>query len=91
MIVNVNGSFLFGLLYALVVARGLAPAQHAEAAPLAFGVGFPGSFATFSTFALDTHVLLTDGWPELAAKILISVVAGIPALRAGLLVENACL
>jgi len=70
----------------------LGAAQQAEAARLAVGVGFPGSFTTFSTFALDTHVLLTDGWPELAtANVLISVVAGIPALRAGLLVGKACL
>jgi CrcB protein len=90
-VVNVSGSFLLGLLYALILAR-VGAAEHAEATRLALGVGFLASFTTFSTFELDTHVLLTDGWWGLAtANILGSVVGGLLALRAGMMVARAWL
>ena len=89
LVVNVSGSFLLGLLYGLVAARAGA-AEHAEALRLAVGVGFLGAFTTFSTFELDTHVLLTDGsWRFAAANMVGSLMGGLLALRAGMLVACA--
>ena len=77
-VVNVAGSFLFG------VALGL---EIGGPASLAAAVGFCGAFTTFSSFAVDTVSLAEDGDPGRAAlnaggtlvSALVAVVLGIEA------------
>ncbi|KKL00208.1 fluoride efflux transporter CrcB [Rheinheimera mesophila] len=57
LLVNILGSFVLGLLY------GLFLAEHLTVNPwkTLIGVGFLGAFTTFSTFSLDTVLLLQQG------------------------------
>ena len=81
LVVNMTGAFVVGLLSALIVDRGVLPADLR--APLV--VGFLGAYTTFSTLMLDGWRLAEDGLPALAAVDLIgSVVLGIVAVGGGL-------
>jgi CrcB protein len=85
-VINVCGSFLLGVLGALVAER-VFPAS--EAMRLALGVGFLGAFTTFSTFEFETHALLEDGsWLMAAANMFGSLFVGLVALRAGIVVAR---
>ncbi len=53
---NAIGSFLFGLVYALLEERDLLNAE----VRIAVLVGFLGAFTTFSSFAFDTGQLIRD-------------------------------
>jgi CrcB protein len=88
-LVNVSGSFLLGVL-GILLAEKLSP--HSESLRLALGVGFLGAFTTFSTFEFETHALLEDGsWLLAAANMVGSLVVGLLALRAGMVVARAWL
>jgi CrcB protein len=88
-LVNVSGSFLLGLLGGVLAAR-LVP--RGDDVRLALGVGFLGAFTTFSTFEFETHALLEDGlWTTALANIVLSVVLGLFALRAGLVLAKSWL
>ncbi|MBA2380519.1 MAG: fluoride efflux transporter CrcB [Chloroflexi bacterium] len=79
--VNLTGAFGLGLLAALIIDRGVLPADLR--APLL--VGFLGAYTTFSTLMLDSWRLIEDGLPALAAVNLVgSVVLGLVAVVAGL-------
>ncbi len=77
--INVAGSFLLGLLYAVApIPDGMLK--------VAVGTGFLGAFTTFSTFSVETVALVRDGRPVLAAAyVLLSVVMGVVAAYVGLL------
>lgn len=82
-LVNVTGSFLLGVIGALVATRDV---PHPDVWRLALGVGFLGGYTTFSTFEYETHTLLEDGaWLVAAANVALSVVLGLAAVRAGVL------
>ena len=86
-VVNVSGSFLLGLLGGVLAARLVPQGDNLR---LALGVGFLGAFTTFSTFEMETHALLEDGaWIPASANIVLSVVAGLLARRAGLVLAKA--
>lgn len=88
-LINVSGSFLLGVLGA-VIAQKVTP--QSEAMRLALGIGFLGGFTTFSTFELETHALLGDGsWLLAAANVCASVLFGLFAVRAGIVVARAWL
>jgi CrcB protein len=88
-VVNISGSFLLGILGALV-AQKVTP--HSETMRLALGVGFLGGFTTFSTFEFETHALFADGsWLTATANIVASVLVGLFAVRAGIVVARAWL
>ena len=84
--VNVSGCLLIGVLMVFVVEVGGA---HPLARPF-LGVGVLGGYTTFSTYAVQTAVLLRDELPLLAAIYLlgtlvaamIAVVAGVASARA---------
>lgn len=85
-VVNVSGSFLFGLLMALSLERLMASIEWR----LFLTVGFLGAYTTFSTFEYETGALLTDDrWLFAALNVAGSVVAGFVALKAGELMARA--
>jgi CrcB protein len=82
LVVNVAGSFLMGLLAALLVER-LAVAPELRAAIL---VGFLGAFTTFSTFSIETLNLAEEGaWGRAGLNVVASVAGCVGAAWLGLL------
>src|SRR5262245_57753150 len=70
-VINISGSFLLGVV-AAVVADRLPP--NADAIRLAVGVGFLGAYTTFSTFEFETHGLLEDGsWLAATTNVVASL------------------
>jgi len=56
LIANFVGSLLMGLLFALIETESLMPQVRT-----ALGIGFLGAFTTFSTFSLDTVLMIQAG------------------------------
>ena len=80
-IVNVGGSFVMGLLAGFFAYRAGIP-QHVR---LFLTTGILGGFTTFSTFSLDSAVLIERHSFGLAAGYVVgSVAAGLAALFLGL-------
>nr|WP_281381105.1 fluoride efflux transporter CrcB [Desulfurispira natronophila] len=71
LMVNVLGSFVLGLLYVMIVQKGLL----SEQVRLLLAVGFLGSYTTFSTFALESVLLGESGTIFLAALNIIANVS----------------
>jgi CrcB protein len=85
-LINVSGSFLLGML-GTIAGQKIAPGS--DALRLALGVGFLGAFTTFSTFEAETHALLEDGsWAIGAVNVIASVIVGLLAVRAGIVVAK---
>jgi CrcB protein len=57
LMVNISGSFIMGLLYQLIEHEILDISVHRTL----IGIGFLGAFTTFSTFSLDSLLLLQQG------------------------------
>ena len=77
LIINIAGSFLIGAFAELFALKWDLPQE----ARVFFTVGICGGFTTFSTFSLDTYVLMERGeWWSAAAYIVASVVLSIGAL-----------
>ena len=81
LVVNVSGSFVLGLLFALTVDRAILPAE--VRGPVL--IGFIGAYTTFSTYMLESWQLIGTGAFGLAlANIVASAVLGLVAIVAGL-------
>lgn len=81
MAINIAGAFLLGILVALTTERFLPHPDWRNA----LGIGFLGSFTTFSTYAYETVKLTEDGAIGLAfANALGMVALGLVAAFAGL-------
>jgi CrcB protein len=79
--INVSGSLVLGLLFALAIERDVLPAG--VRAPLM--IGFVGAYTTFSTLMLESWRLWEDGAVGLAlANLVGSSVVGLVALVVGL-------
>ena len=79
--INVSGSFALGLLVTLMVERWR---PHRLLRPL-IAIGFLGAYTTFSTFAVDTDLLIDRGKAGTAAlNIALSVATAIVAVIAGI-------
>ena len=84
--VNISGSFLVGLLFALIVERAALSAQLR--APMM--IGFLGAYTTFSTLMLESWRMIEDGaWQVAFVNIGGSIVVGMVAVVAGVLVGRA--
>lgn len=84
--VNVVAAFALGLVVGLEQSCGVA----AQRLLLLVGTGFFGSFSTFSSFIGELHAELRQGhWSEVALLAGGSVLGGLLALKAGLLVGQA--
>ena len=79
--VNIMGSFLIGLCYVIIVEKlSVAAEWHAV-----LMVGFIGAFTTFSTFSLETLVLIQEGrLPAAGLYIVSSVLVCLLAVMAGM-------
>jgi CrcB protein len=83
---NVIGGLVMGLFAGWLAAR----AQGGEHVRLFFAVGLLGGFTTFSSFSLETMLMIERGDGGLAlGYVLASVVASVGALAAGLMLMRA--
>ena len=81
LMVNITGSFVMGLLYQLIEHEILDINIHRTL----LGIGFLGAFTTFSTFSLDSLLLLQQGDVLKAAiNILLNVSLCIAAAALGM-------
>ena len=82
-VVNTAGCLIVGAVGTMVTARLI---DHADVVRLVVIVGFLGSLTTFSSFAYETHSLLSDGaWVRALLNIVLSVLAGLAGVRIGVL------
>jgi CrcB protein len=82
-VVNISGSFLLGLLFAILIeGRVIVPPWLRTAAT----VGFVGAYTTFSTLTLETFRLIEDGaLLRAGANSLGSLAVGLVAVYVGVL------
>ena len=86
LMVNIIGSFTMGLLYQLIEHEIITISVHRAL----IGIGFLGAFTTFSTFSLDSLLLLQQGYVLKAAiNILLNVSLCIGAAALGMYVVTA--
>jgi CrcB protein len=80
LMINVTGSFLLGLLFAV-----LERSTVSAAARTSLTIGLLGAYTTFSTFSLETVRLIQEGSLGLAAlNVATSVALGLSAVWTGL-------
>ncbi len=86
LVINVSGSFVLGLLFAMSTERAILPADIRG--PLM--IGFLGAYTTFSTFVLESWRLVESGaWGAAVANLGGSVALGLVAVFVGLTVGRA--
>jgi CrcB protein len=84
--VNLSGSFVLGLLFAMTAERAILPADIRG--PVM--IGFIGAYTTFSTFMLESWVLIENGsYMAAVANLGGSVLLGLVAVVTGLTVGRA--
>jgi CrcB protein len=86
LVINVSGSFVLGLLFAMTAERAILPAEIRG--PLM--IGFLGAYTTFSTYMLESWGLIESGsWGPALANLGGSLVLGLAAVAAGLAIGRA--
>ena len=81
--VNISGSFVLGLIFALAMDRAIVSPEIR----IPLMIGFIGSYTTFSTLMLESWVLVEEGdLVRMFANLAGSVVIGMMAVVAGLAV-----
>jgi CrcB protein len=86
LVINVSGSFILGLLFAMSTERAILPADIRG--PLM--IGFIGAYTTFSTFMLESWRLIESGaWAPAIANLGGSVALGLVAVVAGMTLGRA--
>jgi fluoride exporter len=82
---NVSGSFALGLILALILER-FPPSRYAR--PF-IATGFLGAYTTYSTFAVETDLLIKDGHSVTAAAYVVStLLVGFAAVWFGILLAR---
>jgi fluoride exporter len=85
-VVNITGSFVLGVLFALAVERDVLPSDIR----LPVMTGFIGAYTTFSTLMLETWRLAETGSTVAAlANVVGSVAVGLTVMAGGLVVGRA--
>jgi CrcB protein len=80
MVINVSGSFILGVMFAVLVERNIGSTTMR----VALMTGLMGAYTTFSTFSLETFRLFEDGATGSAlANIGFSVVLGLVGVWLG--------
>lgn len=88
--VNVIGSALMGLFYVWVVERGLFGQALTEETRLLVMVGFLGALTTFSTFSLETLLLMQSGeWLRAGLNVVLNVLVCLAAVWLGVVAARA--
>ncbi|MFN8620226.1 MAG: fluoride efflux transporter CrcB [Chloroflexota bacterium] len=86
LLINISGSFVLGLLFALAMERGVLSPDIRP--PLI--IGFLGAYTTFSTWMLQSWALIEQGALISAGMNIVgSVVLGLLAVMAGLALGRA--
>ena len=81
--VNVLGSFLIGILF-IYFEQSISPQLKA-----ALVTGFLGALTTFSTFSLETYLMLSEGaFTRALLNILLNVIFSISATTLGIIVAK---
>lgn len=82
LVANVSGGLLMGLLAGWLALRAQGSGEQAR---LFLAVGVLGGFTTFSSFSLETMLMIERGeWTSASLYVLVSVIAAIGALALGL-------
>jgi CrcB protein len=83
--INVSGSFVLGVLLTIVLER-MAPTRYLR--PFAAS-GFLGAYTTYSTFAVETDLLVRNGrWGTALAYAVASIATGFLAVWGGILLAR---
>jgi len=90
--INVSGAFVLGVLLTMLLERRVLERWPLVPFVRPFGaIGVLGAFTTFSTFAVESDVLIKDGHVGTAiAYDVMSLVMGIGAAFLGIAVGRAC-
>jgi CrcB protein len=84
-IINITGSFVIGIFFALTLPEGRLNTSRILVSQLVM-YGICGGYTTFSSFSLQTLTLARDGqWLLAGGNVMISVVACLLAVWAGFL------
>ncbi len=83
LVVNIIGSFLIGIFYALLSKNNIS-AEAKDFLKFFVAVGFLGGLTTFSSLSMDMFILLQKGeFINTAIYIILSVSLGLTAVYAG--------
>jgi CrcB protein len=83
-LINLAGAFVLGALLE-ALARAGDDSGRRRAGRLTAGTGFVGAFTTYSTFAVESDLLVRGGHVTLAlAYVLLTVLGGLVAVTAGI-------
>jgi CrcB protein len=87
-IINITGSFLIGILYAMTLPEGRLNTWRVVVTQLLM-YGLCGGYTTFSSFSLQTLTLARDGqWLSAGGNVMISVAACLLAVWLGFLIGD---